>query len=161
MYWVDGDLLAVRSGAVLPLRCVKTNEPIEEGRMKRRALSYVSPWVYALIFVNIFVLLIVYFIVRKQVKVTFGLSAAAKKKRTIGYLGFWAVFLGGGALVAAGIAEDSVAFGGVGALAFVGSLVLLVVISNMLTVKRVSPDGVFLIKGVNPQLLREIQAGEI
>lgn len=73
---VDGKLLVVRSGVILPRYCVKTNEPITELDMTRKTLTWCSPLVAFLFLLA----LIVYFVVRKKCVITYGISPEIKQK---------------------------------------------------------------------------------
>ncbi|MCA9031265.1 MAG: hypothetical protein KDA69_13690 [Planctomycetaceae bacterium] len=55
---VDGDAIVVRNGAVLPMRCVFSNELVERGEMRTRTLYYIPWFVYLIIPVS---LLLMYF----------------------------------------------------------------------------------------------------
>ena len=77
---VDGKCLVVPSGVVLPRFCVKTNAALEPQDLKQRRLSWCPPWVALWILANVLILVLVYFMVRKQCVITFGLSPAVRTK---------------------------------------------------------------------------------
>ncbi len=78
-YRVDGDTLIVKTNAVLPARCIKTNETLEL-QTKSVTKYYFPNWVYVLILINLLILLIVYMIVRKPVVVTYSIGKTARTK---------------------------------------------------------------------------------
>jgi len=77
---VDGKSLVVTSGAVLPPFCVKTNTAVQQPDVQQRRLSWCPPIVGLLILLSGLLLILVYFIARKQCMITFGLSPAIRKK---------------------------------------------------------------------------------
>jgi hypothetical protein len=77
---VEGKCLVVTSGAVLPPFCVKTNTAVQQQDVQQRRLSWCPPIVGLLILMSGLLLILVYFIVRKQCMITFGLSPAVRKK---------------------------------------------------------------------------------
>lgn len=91
---VKGKFLVVPSGAVLPLRCVRTNLPVTEADMVRKTFYWCSPiWMLAFPFLGILVVLI-YFVARKKCVVTYGLHPSERDKfrtkilfKTLGVLG--------------------------------------------------------------------------
>jgi hypothetical protein len=76
---VDGNCLVVASGTVLPPFCVKTNRPVSEGDLVRKQFDWCPPWVAILIIVNLLILIVVYFLVRKRCLLTFGLDPRVRK----------------------------------------------------------------------------------
>ncbi|MDA8745529.1 hypothetical protein N9N28_12930, partial [Rubripirellula amarantea] len=78
---IDGDCLVVRSGTVLPHRCVKTNVPTTLSDERTKKLYWASPWIALLILLNLIILLIVYFVVRKSCDLTFSESPSSRGKR--------------------------------------------------------------------------------
>jgi len=77
---VEGKHLIVRSDAVLPQFCVKTNEAVQQEDILQRRLSWCPPIVGLLILLSGLILIIVYFIIRKRCRITFGLSPAIRRK---------------------------------------------------------------------------------
>ena len=77
---VDGKILVVRSGTVLPPVCVKTNQPVTEKDMVRKVYYWCSPLVCILIFLSPLILILAYFIARKRCNLTFGLHPDVRRK---------------------------------------------------------------------------------
>ena len=77
---VDGKCLVLVSGTILPAHCVRTNQAVTEGDMTRKRFDWAAPWVALLILVNVIVLLLVYFLVRKKCFLTFGLHPSVRRK---------------------------------------------------------------------------------
>ena len=77
---VEGKQLVVRSGAVLPPVCVKTNEPIAREDYLQKRFTWCSPAIGLLILISGFLLVLVYFIARKKCSLTFGLTPAVRRK---------------------------------------------------------------------------------
>lgn len=99
--YCKGRLLVMHKHAVLPDRCVKSNQPAHGRRLKRR-LYWHHPAVYLAILANLLIYVILALILRKTATIQIGLSDAwfRKRRRAIG-LG-WLLFLGGaGGFVAA------------------------------------------------------------
>lgn len=77
---VDGPLLVVSSGTVLPPICVKTGDPVADEDMLRKTYYWCPPLVLLLALVNLVLLAIVYFIVRKKCELSFGLDPHLRAK---------------------------------------------------------------------------------
>jgi hypothetical protein len=153
-YWVDGNRLVVRTGAVLPPRCVKTNEPVHEPQVTK-TLQWCTPLVYLTILINVVVLLIVYFIVRKQCQITYSIGAAARARKTRNVLISTAVFVGSVLLCIFLFANDWI---GVGLLfvviAFAGLIAIAFSARDLAAIKH--KDGQFWIKGCGPEFLASL-----
>lgn len=79
--WVDGKHLVVRSGAVLPEICPKTNQPVFQQDIVRRQLTWCSPFVLLLALLGgALPLIIVYFVIRKQCDITYGLAPEVRRR---------------------------------------------------------------------------------
>lgn len=79
--YVDGDCLVVRSGAVLPNRCVRTNQPTSFMEERRQTLYWAPSWIAILILLNLLILAIVYFVVRKACDITYSESQELRSAR--------------------------------------------------------------------------------
>ncbi len=77
---IDGKYLVVTPGAVLPQRCVKTNQKITEGEMKRKAFEWCSPWVALSFLISGCFTIILYFVFRKKCEIVFGVHATVSAK---------------------------------------------------------------------------------
>jgi hypothetical protein len=97
-YWRDGKMLVLKRDGQLPARCIKCNADAQMP-MRRKTLTWHHPGWYALLLVNIIIYAIVGSIVRKRVKLEFGLCNEHSVKRRNAIIAAWAIFL-----VSAGIA---------------------------------------------------------
>jgi len=76
----EGNYLVVSSDARLPPRCIKTNQPVTDDDAVRRNLYWCSPWVVPLILVSGCIMILVYFLVRKKITLTFGLHPDQRRR---------------------------------------------------------------------------------
>lgn len=148
---VQGNLLKVKSGFVFPENCVQCGESCF-GHMKKRQLYYAPVWMWFFILLNLAVLALVYFIIRKRLDVTFGFCEKHKsKKRLYGIISIISILAG------VGMAVGSVA------LAFpilavatpflvVAALVFFVLCNKTITISGHN-KGEFTIKGINSVVL--------
>lgn len=75
----DGKKVVVPAeGARLPMRCVKTNQPVTDAEVTPKTLYWASPILALTILISILIYLIIYLIVRKKVVIPLPLSAAGK-----------------------------------------------------------------------------------
>ncbi len=95
-------VLIVHKLAILPDRCVKTNQPTQE-RLKR-SLYWHHPALYFLILFNLLIYAIVAMIVRKSAKYSIPLSAEYKSKRLRNMLIAWLTVIAGICCLILGIA---------------------------------------------------------
>lgn len=65
---------------MLPAYCVKTNAPLAPEDMREHRLSWCSPVFGLLILLSGFLLVLVYFIVRKRCILVFGVAPAVRKR---------------------------------------------------------------------------------
>ena len=77
---VDGKFLVVKSGAVLPKFCVKTNVPVPEANWRKSTFMWCPPYVFAFILLGGFAVILAYFFARKRFSFTFGISNETKAK---------------------------------------------------------------------------------
>ena len=81
----------------LPMRCVKTNEPVAAENFKHKKLYWCPPLLYLALLANIIIFIILYYIFRKKVKIDIPLSVAGKKimrKHALNALGVAVLGLG-------------------------------------------------------------------
>lgn len=151
---VDGDRLVVRSGAVLPRRCVKTNVAVP-GKQTTTTLHYMHPaWGVTILFGPLG-LLIVYLIVRQPCRCTYSISPRARRRRGALQAALGVVPIIGLGLMVVG---PSMGRGGVNAI-WVGGVILLiaglfayVAVRHVLRVTR-TRNGEFWIKGFGKEFL--------
>jgi hypothetical protein len=89
--WRDGDVLVLRNGAVLPPRCVKSNEPVDS--TWRRKLSWHPQWVFFLILVHLLVYIVVAMIMTKRATFDFPISPPWRARRRNALLVGWGIAL--------------------------------------------------------------------
>ena len=158
---VDGEFLVCQSPAVLPNRCMITNKDLtEQEEPIKKNLSWASPWIYLCILLNIIILLIVYFIVRKKLTITYSLKdevkAQFKKKKNTYVLFAFGSLIAGGLCLALG-SNELYAFGFIGLFLFLIFLCIASSKGNHFTIKKFK-NGNFYIKGVHPEYLNYIQS---
>ncbi len=77
---VDGKFLVVEPCAVLPAICVKTNQPVSKQHIVTKQYVWCSKWILLLLPLGLIPCVIVYYVIAKKCKLTFGLHPAAKRK---------------------------------------------------------------------------------
>ena len=77
--WRTGDILVMQKGAVLPNRCLVCNQPASVQFPKK--MYWHSPWIYALILLNILIYIIGALIARKKADVVLPLCSEHAEKR--------------------------------------------------------------------------------
>lgn len=90
-------------GGRLPNRCVKTNQPVTETDVKRKALYWCHPAIFLTFLINILVVLILYYVLRKKVMIDIPLSQEGSRIVRKNKIISWALFLGGIALTVMGL----------------------------------------------------------
>jgi len=157
-YFSDGKFLVVRDGAELPELCMLTNQPAGPGAWRKKVqIAWTPPWVFALILVNIIVVLVVMLLTQKKAKITYSLSAAGRgrivRRRIIGLLLLAAAV---GAVAFCILQADvpdwaSVTIGLLGVVSFIASLIVLLMANPIKALKH--KDGWFRIKGCSGEFL--------
>lgn len=139
--WRDGRTVVTLHDASLPDRCVKCNAPADPPT-KERALYWVHPAVYLLIFAGGLILLIVYLVVRKKADVNPGLCDAHKKRR-LGALAYgWLGFFGGFLLAILGGSGNSGGAVLLGLFLMVSAIVVGMIWGRLVHVKKITKDEV-------------------
>ncbi len=149
-------MIICRSGAVLPARCVKTNLPVDVTCMRKRVMAWASPWIYLLLLVNILILIIVYLIARKRIRITYGLAPEVRQRIIMRSSLSWLVFIVSAVLMFWGFMNDEIPLGIASMIFLIGSLVAVIVFSAVLKVVRVKPSGEFVIRGCSPEFLASL-----
>jgi len=103
--WRKGKLLVMHRAAMLPDRCVKSNEPAA-GQLKRK-LNWHHPAIYLGLLLNLLVYLILALALGQKATIHIGLSERWFSKRRRAIVIGWSLVLAAVALVAGGIASDS------------------------------------------------------
>ncbi len=101
----DGRVLILHRLAVLPDRCVKSNEPTQE-RLKR-SLYWHHPLIYLVLLINIIIYAIVATVVRKTAIVYIPLAKKYKRARLRNMLIAWSLVLAGFVCLVLGAAFSS------------------------------------------------------
>ncbi|MDD7987367.1 hypothetical protein PQO01_20640 [Lentisphaera marina] len=157
---VEGEYLVCQHTAILPKRCMITNEELKiSDKAIVKKLSWASPWIYLCILLNIIILLIVYFIVRKKLEITYYLKDEVneqfKKKKNFHLCIAFASLISGIACIALA-PPDIQGFGFLGILGFLIFLCVASAKGTHFTIKKFK-NGKFYIKGVHPSYLNFIR----
>ena len=149
--WRDKATLILSKDASLPDQCVKCNAPANGVRLKRR-LSWHHPAIYILILVAWIIYVILALVLRKQATVYLGLCAEHFQRRREYQAAGWV-------LLAIGLISPTVAFaanypalGLLGVLVLITSIIWLVVVTRVVTVKKIDDRFVWL-NGINANYL--------
>lgn len=152
----DGKFLVIKTDAILPKRCIKTNQPVDDPPVTRK-LYWAPPWVFVLILVNLIVLLIVYMIVRKECRVTYYISREQKNRRRIKLAAGWGVFVLSIITFGVGVGNEWPILAVASALAWLASIIALIMFANVIAPTK-HKDGEFWIKGVCQEYLDEVRS---
>lgn len=145
----------VRDGAVLPARCIKTNELVTDVGMKRK-LHWAHPALFLIILVNLLIFLVVYLIVRKQCTIRYFMSRYAKRRQLFKQLFAVGVLLFGFFGMFVGTVVDSIEMIVLGIVLLCAGVVMLVKFLEAISLVK-HKDGEFWIKGCCPEFVRSIQ----
>jgi hypothetical protein len=92
----DGNRIVIPiSGGKLPQRCVKTNRPVTEDRVRNRPLYWCTPSIYFALLINLLVVIILYYALRKKVMLDVPLSREGQSLVTKHKLIAWGAFIVG------------------------------------------------------------------
>lgn len=125
--WSDGDLLLVTRDVHLPDRCVKCNAAANGYRI-RKTIQWHEPWIWATILAGVLAYAIIAMILRKTVKIEFGLCPEHRRKRDM-----WKWIVGGlcalgvGSFVGAGFLFQQRSTEDFGFLAIAAGIIILLV----------------------------------
>ncbi|MFO0874236.1 MAG: hypothetical protein U0575_09730 [Phycisphaerales bacterium] len=153
---VDGKYVVVRSGIILPERCVKTNEPVATAPITK-TLYWMHPGWFFTVLLGVIVLLIVYLLARKSCRITYFISPAVKGRTLRRQLGATGIVLLGIVAVIVGVTQDQWVVALIGVFAFLVGLILVAVFSNVLAIRK-AKDGEFWLKGCGPEFVESIRA---
>ncbi len=160
-YEVRGKGLAVRNGATLPPRCIKTNKivvPGENGKIKTIKLNWLNPWWALLIIAPFGLLILIIICLTKTAKgsVTVHLSNTAIRKKRIRFSSAFllALALFGLTPLLTTTSPDVLPF------TLLGGLVCLII--GFLSLRYLTPKNFksdwFLVKGFHLDFLRDIDS---
>jgi uncharacterized protein DUF4339 len=153
--WRDGTLMVASKGAMLPDRCVKCNTPANGLKLTRK-LYWHPPAYYLLICAGVLIYAIVAVIVRKTTTIDFGICLLHKNQRTRNLTIAWSLLGVSIALFIIGIAADEGAIAGIGLPVFLIALIFAIVAAQFVTPRKMNPDGLVWLKGVNPEYLEQL-----
>lgn len=139
--WRDGKVLILTPDASLPGRCVRCNEPSEEPTKSRR-LYWHSPWLYALIALNILIYAIVAVIVRKKAIVAPGLCSQHKKHRRYSIALAWILLIAGFAVLVMGTSGEMPLAALGGFLLFLAAIIVSATFTRIVRAKRIDAQYV-------------------
>jgi len=155
--WRSVNTLVMRRDAKLPLRCVKSNEPVAEIDFKRK-LVWQPGWVAIMLLISPLIYIIVSLIVQKKATIYTGLSDEWRGKRMTRMLIATFISLAGILLFAGGIvmANDMSVFAVIGGIfLFIGGLIFGAYASRMVSASKISDTHIWL-RGVCPEYLNEL-----
>ena len=163
--WVfrSGNQLVMHKLAKLPDRCVKSNQPAD-GRRLRRKLSWHHPLVYLAFLVHFLLFIILALVLSKRATIDVGLSEEWFRKRRRAILIGWLSVLLGIAVLAGSIAivvnpncqTPLVGWGiPLGLVMFLGGAIYGLMASRMVAPARITDEYVWL-KGVHPDYLADL-----
>jgi hypothetical protein len=158
-----GNQLVMHKEASLPARCVKSNQPVEGRRLKRK-LTWFHPLIYLSLLAGVVILLILVLVLQKRATIYIGLSQEWWRKRRralwagwiIGLLGL-GMMIGSIAILAASNGEQGWAGAGIalGLIVLLGGGIYGSAASRMVTPVRITDTHVWL-KGVHPDFLADL-----
>jgi hypothetical protein len=159
----EGKLLVMRKNAILPDRCVKSNEPAA-GKI-RRNLSWHPSYVYFIIILNIIIYAIVASLVSKKATVYIGLSETWIRKRRNAILIGWMLPLLGVVLFVIsliiltephGNTDPVFGFGILGSIVLIlGGAIYGIIASQLVSPTRITDRFVWL-RGVHPEYIESL-----
>jgi hypothetical protein len=156
-----GNIMVMQKGALLPNRCIKTNDT-EDLRFKKINLRWHSPWIYLTIFAGLLVYVIVALICTKKATIEIPISRSVLRRRLIFLIATWVcAFAGIFAFIYGIIASGSISNTDNIALLFMFSVLMFIVAvivyvigGRFITASKIDDYYVW-IKGVNPEYLGE------
>ena len=155
-----GKILVMHKLALLPDRCVKSNQPAH-GRRLKRILYWHHPAIYFAIFANLLIYVILALVLRKTATIQIGLSDVWFRKRRRAILIGWLLFLGGAAgfvmgCVQLGDRSPNAGLGMVlGIAVTIGGAIYGLLAGRMVAPQRMTDDYIWL-KGVHPDFLAQL-----
>ncbi|MFO0867567.1 MAG: hypothetical protein U0935_01345 [Pirellulales bacterium] len=157
--WRQGNLLVMHRTAVLPARCVKTNEPTQ-GRLRRK-LYWHHPAIYLALLLNIIIYAVLASVLSHRATIEIGLSETGfSRRRKVMLISWIGVLLGIGAFVSsffadwnAGPTGPLVMFSGLGL--FLVFLIFGLIAARMVQAKKMDHHYIWL-SGVNREYLDQL-----
>jgi hypothetical protein len=151
--WRDKSTLVMVKEAPLPDRCVKCNAPANGMRLRRR-LSWHHPVLYLAIFAAMLIYAILASVLSKRATIEVGLCAEHFHRRRQKIAIGWILLAGGLLFAPVAFANDYPLIGVLGLTVFLFGLVWLIVVSRVVTPKKID-DRLVWLNGVNSAYLSE------
>jgi len=151
--WRDNSTLVMVKEAPLPDRCVKCNAPANGVRLRRR-LAWHSPVLYLLIFVALLIYAILAAVLSKRATIYIGLCAEHFQRRRKKIAVGWILLAGGLISIIVGFAYEYPIIGLLGFAVFLFALIWLIVISRVVTPKKID-DRLVWLNGINSAYLSQ------
>jgi hypothetical protein len=153
--WRDEKLLIVaRDAGDLPNRCIKCNEAADEPTRTRK-LYWHHPGFYLTLVISPIVYVIVALVARKTAKLSPGLCARHKQRRTLGILIGWGGFLLCFIGMSIAFGSDSPGLGLLLFLATLGSIITGMIMSRIVYARRID-DRYVQLKGCGEPFLAQL-----
>ncbi len=152
--WRDNSTLVMVKEAPLPDRCVKCNAPANGVRLKR-SLSWHHPVLYLLIFVGVLIYVILAAVLGKRATIYIGLCAEHFQRRRKKIALGWILLAGGLIFAPAAFANDYPLMGALGLMVFLFALIWLIVVSRVVTPKKID-DRLVWLNGTNTAYLSQL-----
>lgn len=157
----DGKRVVVPvQGARLPMRCVKTNEPVAASDMQTKTLYWCSPFVALAALLNLLIVLILYLVLRKKVVLDIPATPAARRKtRQHGFIALGIALLGVAAFVLPFFAPRGAiyAFIPLGIVLLLGAAIWSVRRGTLLRVTKIK-NGYAWLAGATPEFVSSLPA---
>lgn len=163
--WRQGKLLVMHKMAMLPDVCIKSNQPADGYRLKRK-LSHHHPAIALAVLVNVLLYIILAAILSKRVTVMIGLSPRWRAIRKRRILISWIGGLAGLGLMIFGLVtldgpQRNNGAGGIlavlGIVAMVGFLFYGLLSARMISAKKIDDEYIY-IKGAHPDFLARFES---
>lgn len=152
--WRDKSTLVMTKEAALPDRCVKCNAPAKGLRLKRK-FSWHHPILYLLVFGAALLYVIIAAVLSKRATVYLGLCNKHFQRRRKQLIVGWLVLLVGVITPILAIAYDYTILALFGVVSLISGVVWLVVVSRVVSVKRID-DRLVWLNGFNPNYLSQL-----
>lgn len=158
--WSDGKVLVMHKQANLPDVCIKSNQPTDGYRLKRK-LTWHHPAVIAAVLISPLVYIILAVILSKKATLQIGLSEVWRKKRGTRIAIAWGCFLLGVLMIVAAVVVGNSrnGSGGIVAACVISGLLLILggAIYGLLAARMVYPqkidDEYVYLKGAHPDFI--------
>jgi hypothetical protein len=152
--WRDKSTLVMTKDASLPDRCVKCNAPANGVRLKRN-FSWHHPLFYLFLLLALLIYAIIAGIVSKRATVFVGLCPRHFARRRGNIALGWILLVGGFFSAMVAFANNYPLVGVLGLVVFLFALIWLIVVSRVVTVKKID-DRLVWLNGINYSYLSQL-----